>query len=143
MRYFTNHGSPIRTVFKLGIDKETGAEELVIVGTENIQDFIDAAAESCDLKVIIARVRVGELELMNQRQGMYGDFTGMPQTLQEIMQTRIDAKYMYDNLPEDTKKKLDFDMFMKDAGSKEWLEGLGFKFDDIKEEVTKDADQEQ
>lgn len=143
MRYYTKNGSPIRVVLKLGIDSKSGAEEVFPVGTENIQDFIDAAAPSCDLNVIIARVRAGELDLMQQAQGMYGDFTGMPQTLQEIMQTRIDAKYMYDNLPDETKKKLDFDSFMKDAGSKEWLEGLGFKFEEVKEGVSDDADQKQ
>lgn len=143
MRYFTECGSPYRTVLKLGFDKETGAEEIFPVGVENFQEIIEAAAPSCDLNVIIARVRAGELDLLQANKGMYGDFTNMPMTLQEIMQNRIDAKYMYDNLPDETKKKLDFESFMKDAGSKEWLEGLGFKFDEVKEEVKKDAEPEQ
>lgn len=142
MRYYCRSGSPVRMTFKLGIDTKTGAEELFVTGFENFQKMIDDAAESCDLNVIITRVRNGELDLLSKNKGMYGDFTNMPQTLQELMQTRIDAKYMYENLSSDVKKNMSFDDFMKDAGSKDWLKNLGFNVDEVKEEVTQDADKE-
>ncbi len=141
MRYYTNSGKPVRTVFKLGIDEDTGAEELYAIGEENFQEFIDAAADSCDLNTIIARVRNGEMELLNARPGFYGDVSNMPQTLQEMLQTRIDARKMYDNLPSDQREKMDFESFMKDAGSVDWLKNLGFKFnEEVKEEVKTDAE---
>ena len=142
MRYNTCPGDRIRPVFKLGIDKETGCEEVYLVGHEDFQDMIDAAAPSCDLNVIIARIRAGEVDLLNSRPGFYGDVTQMPQTLQELMQTRIDARYMYDNLPEEVRSKIDFEAFMKDAGSQSWLEGLGYTFE-FENEVKEDADEEQ
>ena len=139
MRYYTHSGSPIRPVFKLGVDPDTGAEELYCVGKEDFQEMIDASAESCDLNIIIARVNAGETELLNQRAGFYGDVSKMPMTLQEIMQTRIDARQMYNNLPDEQKKAMDFETFMKDAGSVDWLKNLGFKFEEVKEEVKTDA----
>ena len=72
MRYYTHSGSPIRPVFKLGVDPDTGAEELYCVGKEDFQEMIDASAESCDLNIIIARVNAGETELLNHRNLLSG-----------------------------------------------------------------------
>lgn len=144
MRFYTNPGRPDRAVFQLGIDPQTGAEELYPVGKENMQEFYDASADSCDLHQIIARVRAGEIELLNANPGFYGDITNVPMTMQDLLNTRIDAKRMYDNLPLETKKNMDFDDFMKDAGSRQWLEALGFRMDEIapvqKEEVKDNGD---
>lgn len=139
MRFYTEHGSPERAVYKLAVDPATGAQELYAIGKENFQELIDASAESCDLNVIIARVHAGEVDLLSQSNGFYGDVSEMPQTFQEILQTRIDARVMYNNLPLDVQKNMDFDSFLKDAGSVEWLKGLGFKFDEVKEEVKDNA----
>lgn len=139
MRYYTESGCPERAVYKLAVDPATGAQELYAIGKENFQELIDASAESCDLNVIIARVHAGEFDLLNKAPGYYGDVSNMPQTLQEILQTRIDARVMYNNLPVDVQKNMDFESFMKDAGSVDWLKGLGFKFDDVKEEVKDNA----
>ena len=61
-RFYTNPGKADRVVFQLGIDSKTGAEELFSVGKENMQEFYDASADSCDLHTIIARVRNGEID---------------------------------------------------------------------------------
>ena len=130
-RFYTNPGKPERVVFQLGIDPQTGAEELFAVGKENMQEFYDASADSCDLHTIIARVRQGEIDLLNVRSSSYGDFINIPMTMQDILNNRIDAKRMYDNLPLETRNKMDFEEFMRDAGSREWLEALGFRMDEI------------
>lgn len=144
-RFYTNPGKADRVVFQLGIDSKTGAEELFSVGKENMQEFYDASADSCDLHTIIARVRNGEIDLLNARPAAYGDFTNVPMTMQDILNTRIDARRMYDNLPLETKNKMDFEEFMRDAGSREWLEALGFRMDEIapnpeQKEVTDNGD---
>lgn len=133
-RFFTHTGSPTRGVFKLYYDIETGAEELCRCGTENFQAIIQASRDSCDINTVIARVRAGEANVLNQVKGIYGDFTGVPQTIQEIMQTRIDARRMYDNLPEDRKAKFEsFEAFCAQAGTVSWLEQLGFDMSEFKE----------
>lgn len=139
-RFYTHPGSPIRPSFQLGLDPSTGAEELFCVGFENFQVFIQSAAPSCDLQVIITRIRNGELALLNSRPGFYGDVTQMPTTFQELMQTKLDAQKMYDGLPEDVRKKMDFSEFLSSAGTRGWYENLGFKFD-VKEGELKDADE--
>lgn len=143
-RFFTHTGCPTRGVFKLRYDIDTGAEELVRVGTENFQAFIQASRDSCDINTVIARVRAGEANLLNQVSGLYGDFTGIPTTVQEIMQTRIDARRMFDNLPKDRKDKFEsFEDFCANAGTVKWLEQLGFDMSEFMEAEKSDGDKNE
>lgn len=129
-RWFTKSGSGIRPVYNLVIDVRTGAEELKETGKENYDDFIQSFAPSCDITVIAARVAAGEVELLNKRPGFFGDVSEMPQTLAEILQTRIDAKRIFDNLAPEVKEKFgSLDEFCENAGDFPWLEKLGVKFD--------------
>lgn len=129
-RFFTCSGSPYREIYKEVFVKERNCFEPQVVGKENFQAYIQSFESSCDLAVIAQRVANGELGLLNSRPGMYGDFTQAPTTLAEVLQTRIDAKNMFENLPEDVRKKFgDLDTFLEGAGSIEWLKTLGFQFD--------------
>ena len=135
-------------MYNLVINVRNGAEELKETGKENYDDFIQSFAPSCDISVIAARVAAGEVELLNKRAGFFGDVSEMPQTLAEILQTRIDAKRIYDNLDPEIRDKFDgFDDFCADAGDFPWLEKLGVKFDLNKavekiESEVKDSEQE-
>lgn len=129
-RFYTHSGSPFREIYKEVFVKERNCFEPQVVGKENFQAYIQSFESSCDLAVIAQRVANGELSLLNSRPGMYGDFTSAPSTLAEVLQTRIDAKSMFNNLPDDVQKKFgDLDTFLEGAGSVEWLKTLGFKFD--------------
>lgn len=141
-RFFTHSGSSTRGVFKLSFDINTGAEELIRVGTENWDSFIQASKDSCDIHKVIARVRNGETQLLNQRDGMYGDFSQMPTTIHDLIALRRNAEALFDSLPEDRKKNFDsFDDFCKNAGTLSWLKQLGYVLpDDHKEEVKDNAD---
>lgn len=137
MRFFTHSGSPFREIYKEVYIKERNCFEPQVVGKENFQAYIQSFESSCDLAIIAQRVANGELGLLNSRQGIYGDFTQAPTTLAEVLQTRIDAKTMFNNLPEDLQKKFgDLDTFLEGAGSIEWLKTLGFKFDVSGSETT-------
>lgn len=128
-RFFTHSGSPFREIYKEVFVKERNCFEPQVVGKENFQTYIQSFESSCDLAVIAQRVANGELGLLNSRPGIYGDFTQAPTTLAEVLQTRIDAKNMFNNLPEDVRKKFgDLDSFLQDAGSVDWLKTLGFQF---------------
>lgn len=119
-------------------------------GKENYDEFIQSFAPSCDITVIAARVAAGEVELLNKRPGFFGDVSDMPQTLAEILQTRIDAKRMFDNLDSSVQEKFgSFDEFCENAGDLIWLEKLGVKFDRdkavaaIEKEVKAEDEQKQ
>lgn len=125
-RIYNVSGSPDRRVYKLKYSKETNADELVCIGKEPWQQMIDAAAPSCDIETLIVRVRNGELDALNQKQGTYGDFRDLPKSRAELLQTAIDARYMFNNLSEDQKKAFgSFGEFLENAGSPEWLKTLG------------------
>lgn len=48
------------------------------VGREDIQERIDAFAPYTDLNYMLSRLKVGDSSVLNTRQAMYGDFTGLP-----------------------------------------------------------------
>lgn len=131
-RYITPAGSPFRPVYKFS--GKTGAEELVKTGKENFQEFIQSFAESCDLSVIISRVNAGEFDLLSSRIGSYGDFTKVPQTKAEMLQSVIDSKQIWDSLTDKQRGEFkDFNDFAGTAGSVDWIKKLGY---DVTTEAT-------
>lgn len=133
-RHITPAGSPFRPVYKLKFSGKTGAEELVQTGKENFQEFIQSFAESCDLSVIISRVNAGEVDLLSSRIGSYGDFTKVPQTKAEMLQSVIDSKQIWDSLTDKQRGEFkDFNDFAGTAGSVDWIKKLGY---DVTTEAT-------
>lgn len=130
MRYATkefvsNPGSPIHTLYAPKVGKD-GVVDLVESGKENTDDIIQSYAESTDIRVILNRVANGETELLHQRNGIFGDFTGMPKTYAEALQLHIDSNRLFESLPADIRQKFDNDenKFFASAGTVEWTEKL-------------------
>ena len=137
--FATCPGDPMRPIYKPVID-EKGNLSIEVSGYENTDEKIQSYADSCDIHTIINRVNQGDLNALNVRQGMYGDFTHMPKTMAEVLQLQIDARIAFDSLDKETKKKFDNDInkFMAMAGSDQWLENLGAikpSDDEVKEGV--------
>lgn len=131
VRYFNNDivsnpGNPIHTIYAPKVAKD-GTIELVESGFENTDDIIQSYAESCDMSVILSRVANGETELLNQRKGLFGDFTQMPSTYAEVLQMQIDSVNLFNSLPTDVKAKFDNDSnkFFVQAGNEDWINKLG------------------
>lgn len=146
-RYITPSGSPIRTTYQLKISTKTGVLELFEKGKEDFNAYIQSFADSCDLTNIIRRINAGELDLLNYAPGTYGDFLNVPESLQDAMNIRLDAKHTWDKLPKDQKAKFaDFDDFCATAGTEDWFKkfGVEFKNEKVEEsEVKTDAGTEQ
>lgn len=139
-RKVTRPGSGIRTTYELKFSSKTGALELFEKGKEDFQSQVESYAESCDLAVIIRRINAGETNLLTANMGAYGDFTFLPETQQEIMQLRIDAKNTWSNLSDDQKSLFgDFETFAETAGSDEWYKNLGVEMKEESEVVKEDA----
>lgn len=139
---YSEAGSPIKIVYSPVVD-EKGVITLVESGKVNTDEEIQSYAESCDLSIIINRYINGDINALNQRQGMYGDFTNLPKTYAEFLQKQIDAQNTFDKLPNDVKKKFDNDVnqFLASAGSEDWLDKLGLVEKKIEDEV-KEASEE-
>ena len=101
---FSNPGSPIHEIYS-PVVKDDGSIELEVSGVENTDEYIQSFLESCDINVIVSRIENGELDLLNQRTGSFGDFTDMPKTFAEMLQLKIDSELMFNSLPIEIKQK--------------------------------------
>lgn len=127
-KQFSNPGDPIHIIYGPKVNDD-GTVDLIEVGKENTDDIIESHRESTDMNIILAKIAAGDDSVLNQRKGMFGDFTEMPKTYAEALQMQIDAERMYDSLPVDVKSKFDNDKnkFFALAGTEEWLDKCGFE----------------
>lgn len=130
-RIYSNPGSRVRPVYKLMYSGKTNALELERVGEEDFQEYIESFAAGCDINVIIEKIKHGDVSQLNASPGIFGDFSDMPQSLAEFMQVRLDAEANYNSLPDSVRSKFDsFEDYMGSAGSKDWFEKLGVRFEE-------------
>lgn len=117
-------------------------------GKTSVYLEIQSYAESCDLNVIMARYRNGETDVLQQVQGVYGDFSNIPANYAEIMNQKIQAENLFASLSADVREKYNnsVEQFMAEIGTRSGLEKLGVSFDTPTEskavEVPKNESQE-
>lgn len=99
-----------------------GKEILVAVGEHDIYPEIQSHAKSVDINEIILRHQRGDIDVLAQRAGMYGDFTNMPTSYAELYQSVLDAQAYFDSLPLDIRQKFDhsFSKFFTSIGTPEF-----------------------
>lgn len=105
---------------------ENGELKLVESGKDDIKAMINSFRDSTDMSFILQRLAVGDTSVLNQRPGIFGDFTQMPTTYAEALQLVIDGRREFDSLPLDVKNSFnnDFRQFLASAGTPEWNEKL-------------------
>ena len=133
--FVTNKGDPIRVIYDSKI-KPDGAIEVVPVGQENIQEFIQSFADQTDMNYILKQMALGNTEVLNQGQAFYGDFTKTPKTMAEALQIEIDAQRAWYDLPVDQRAEFDHDFtkWLVSAGTDEWNSKMGFSSEESKVE---------
>lgn len=99
----TPSGSPWREKFTLKRNEETGNWEKVITGKTNVQDQIDAAAESTRIYNIIEKFEKGEITNLTQRQGVYQDVSNTPK---DIFQAQQATQQAVSQLPNELRQTL-------------------------------------
>ena len=108
----------------MGLD---GRRKLVKDNPKPIYEMIQASREQCEIERIVKRAMQGDMSVLNAMQGQYIDITGAPKSLAEAQQIIINAKYQFENLDVETKKKFDnnVEIFIAEAGTKEWCDKMG------------------
>lgn len=121
----SNPGNPEHVLYSPKV-LANGEIELKPSGVENTDEIIQSFAESTDIRLILSRVAAGDLQVLKQRTGSFGDFTQMPKTFAEVLQLQIDSKNLFDSLPIDVRDKFNGDpsQFFAQSGSPEWFEKL-------------------
>lgn len=126
-RVISNPGSPVRPVFSPVYDKN-GVIDLEQTGQENLYDYIQSHKDSVDIHKILKRFESGDVSAFSRVQGFYGDFTEVPRTYAEALNSIIQAEQYFNSLPVDTRAKFNhsFSQFLAQTGSDSWMLSMGF-----------------
>lgn len=121
----------------MGLD---GRRKLLKDNPKPIYEMIQAHREQCEIERIVKRALEGDMSVLNAIEGQYLDITGAPSSLAQAQQIIINAKRDFDALDPETKKKFEnnVEIFIAEAGSKEWCDKLG-----ITERIERDAKAKQ
>ena len=134
----TPSGSKEEDVWELKID-EKGNETFYISGKTNVYEKIQAHLEETKIENILARcIETGDYTALNQVQGNYMDITEMPTNMLEAYNKIKDAENIFNKLPLEIRAKYDhnFNKYLADMGSEEWMKTMGIVKEEVKEETT-------
>lgn len=136
VRFRCEAGSRIAKTYEPVYDRR-GVWHLEESGHTNKYLEIQSFADSCDINIIMARYRNGEVDVLQQIQGTYGDFSEIPTNYADIMNKKIQAENLFMSLSADIREKYNnsVEQFMSEIGSKSGLEKLGVKFSDSDEKI--------
>lgn len=125
---FQNPGDPIYIKYSSKV-MDDGRIQLTPSGKINIQEKINSYRDSCDINVILRRLKNGDLSAMDafNAEPLYGDFTEFPKGYREVLQFQIDTQRHFDELPTEVKAKFDndYNQFIATAFTEEWIKKLG------------------
>ena len=127
-RVFSDPGSPEHITYAGHYD-EKGRVVLEESGRENIYDFIQSHAESCDIHVLMKRYQNGDVDALSQKQGFYGDFLDFPKTYAEALNHMNEMERQFMALPVETREKFgnSFTEFLAASAEPDFLDRLGIK----------------
>lgn len=145
--FVSEPGSGIQILYRGVLDKETGMIELVENGKKNLYAEIQSYKDMCDINKIVSRYVNGEIDILNQVQGVYGDFSVSPSSLADALQQAHDAEVQFDRLPVEIKQKFgnNWRVWLNSFGSDDWLRAMSVSDSSSNSEDFKDgaADQEK
>lgn len=108
----------------MGLD---GRRKLIADDEKPIYEMIQAHREETEIERIVKRALNGDMSVLNSIEGSYMDIAGAPKSLAEAQQIIINAKRDFDKLDPEIKQKFDnnVEVFIAEAGSKNWADKLG------------------
>lgn len=102
----TETGKPEKPSFKMFVD-EHGRRSLKENGVINVYEQIQSHRESCDIEYIMTRFANGDTSVLSKTQGVYGDFTNIPTSLNELQQRVMDAERLFYQQPLEIREKFE------------------------------------
>lgn len=125
-RVYSEPGSPVKTLYSPVFDKH-GIMSLEESGKHDLYAEIQSHADSVDIHIILQRFESGDVSVLSRVQGTYGDFTQMPKTFAEALNTLIAAEQYFMSLPVDTRAQFghDFNQFIASMDSSDFAQRMG------------------
>lgn len=130
-RVLQEPGSPIKTLYGPIFDKQ-GRMSLQETGQENLYDYIQSHKDSVDIHVILKQFESGDPSVLSRVQGAYGDFTQMPRTFAEALNTMIAAEQYFNSLPVETRAQFghNFNTFIASMDQSDFTTRMGINVPD-------------
>lgn len=121
----SNPGDGYLAEYQERIDKK-GQRELVPVGQKDIYAMIQADLPQTLIENILHNVAMGDLEALNQRQGVYVDATEFPKTLMEAQNIYLQAKQEFEQFPKEVRELFNnsADQYMAEMGTQEFFDKM-------------------
>lgn len=141
-RVYQEPGSGLRTLYTSRLDDD-GNVELVEAGHDNLYASIQSHKDSCDIHVLLARYANGDVDALSKVQGSYGDFTQMPTTYAELLNSVIQGENYFNSLPVEIREKFEhsFEKFMVSMDDMPaFLGKLGYKVEEKETHGTTDSE---
>ncbi len=104
----SNPGSRFRKSY-IGKRDANGKLDLHCTGRVDQYAIIQADKESTDINVILSRFADGDSTALSRMQGIYGDFTGLPDSYIGMINLIEEGKVAFDALPPQMKQVFDND----------------------------------
>lgn len=125
-RVIQNSGDRVKTLYGPIFDKN-GVMSLKEIGKHNLYDEIQSHADSVDIHVLLQRYANGDPGALARVQGAYGDFTQMPHTFAEALNTMIAAEQYFMGLPVETRAMFghSFQQFIASMDQPDWTSKMG------------------
>lgn len=119
-------GDRMKIEYELRVDDD-GFEYIVEVGKSDLYDEIQSHAMSVDINYLIARYSAGDMNALQRRQAVYGDFTTAPKTFADMLNQVRDAHNVFDQMPVEVKQRFDnsFERWLVSYGSEPWKNAMG------------------
>lgn len=125
-RVHVHPGDRTKVMYSPIFDKN-GVMHLKESGIHDLYSEIQSHADSVDIHVLLQRYQQGDIGALARVQGAYGDFTQMPSTFAEALNTMIAAEQYFMGLPVETRAMFghDFHQFIASMDQPDWTSRMG------------------
>lgn len=125
-RFNSDVGSREKVLYSPVFDRN-GVMHLEESGRENLYDFIQSHRDSVDIHKLLERFASGDVSAFQRREGTYGDFTEMPKTYAELLNTVVNGERTFDSLSREVRERFgnSFHQWLAQAGTPDWFAAMG------------------
>jgi len=125
-RFLQEAGSRVKILYGPKYDDQ-GIMSLVETGKENLYEYIQSHADSVDIHVILKRFENGETDILSRVQSAYGDFTEVPTTYAELLNSVIAGQTYFQSLPVEIRANFghSFEQFMIGMDKEDFSRRMG------------------
>lgn len=124
-------GCPFETEYS-EITDGFGAHQLVEKGKFDRVQYVNAQKDMCNLKLMIERYSLGDINALNRVSCFYADTTETPQTLQEWSSMKKQLTTLFRQLPKSVRKKFGTpEQFISAYGTDDFNQALGISSEPV------------